>query len=437
MISRRQLLKTSVVALAAGPALLQHAARGGPVESARTAEPSPADPATSTGVGRSPLTVPNGALLPWRLVDGVKVFHLVAEEVDHEFAPGLRAKCWGYNGRTPGPVIEAVEGDHVRIYVTNKLPEATSTHWHGVFVPNGMDGVGGLTQQPIPPGATFKYEFTLRQHGTFMYHPHVDEMTQMGLGMTGMFVVHPRDAETPPPDRDFSLMLHEWRIDPGAARPDPTEMTDFNVLTLNSKVYPATAPLVVKKGDRVRIRLGNLGAMDHHPIHLHGYAFKIIATDGGAVPASAQRPETTVLVPVGAVRVVEFVADAPGDWPMHCHMTHHTMTQMGHGMPNLIGVDTGKLDPQLQKHLPGYMSMGQTGMSDMAEMGMAVPGNSTPMVGGSGPHGYIDMGGMFTILKVRETLADYDTDPGWYQAPPGTVAGPATADELRHDLGET
>jgi hypothetical protein len=118
-------------------------------------------------------------------------------------------------------------------------------------------------------------------------------------------------------------------------------------------------------------------------------------------------------------------------------MTHHAMTQMGHGMPNLIGVDTSKLDPQVQKFLPGYMSMGQTGMSDMAEMGMAVPGNSTPMVGGSGPHGYIDMGGMFTILKVRETLADYDTDPGWYEAPPGTIAGPATADELRHDLGET
>jgi len=433
MISRRQLLKTSVVALAATPAFLQRAARA--------AESLPADSSgAATGAGHTPLTVPNGALLPWRLVDGVKVFHLIAEEVDNEFAPGLRAKCWGYNGRTPGPVIEAVEGDRVRIYVTNKLPEPTSTHWHGVFVPNGMDGVGGLTQESIPSGKTFKYEFTLRQHGTFMYHPHVDEMTQMALGMTGMFVVHPRDAGAQHVDRDFSLMLHEWRIDPGAARPEPSEMTDFNVLTLNSKVFPATAPLVVKQGDRVRIRLGKLGAMDHHPIHLHGYAFKLTATDGGDVPASAQRPETTVLVPVGTTRVVEFTADAPGDWPLHCHMTHHAMTQMGHGMPNLIGVDLDKVDPQLQKFLPGYMSMGQTGMSDMAEMntnmGMAVPRNSTPMVGGAGPHGYIDMGGMFTILKVRETLASYETDPGWYQAPPGTVAGPATADELRADLGD-
>jgi FtsP/CotA-like multicopper oxidase with cupredoxin domain len=432
MISRRHLLKTSVAALAAGPALLQHAALA--------AETASAGPDSSTGPRRAPLTVPNGTLLPWRLVDGVKVYHLVAEEIDHEFAPGLRAKCWGFNGRTPGPVIEAVEGDRVRIYVTNKLPEPTSAHWHGIFVPNGMDGVGGLTQKAIPTGATFKYEFTLRQHGTFMYHPHVDEMTQMGLGMTGMFVVHPREVAGPPVDRDFSLMLHEWRIDPGAARPDPTEMTDFNVLTLNSKVFPATAPLIAKRGDRVRIRLGNLGAMDHHPIHLHGHAFKVVATDGGATPESAQRPETTVLVPVGSTRVVEFVADAPGDWAMHCHMTHHTMTQMGHGMPNLIGVDTGKFDPKLQKYLPGYMSMGQTGMSDMAEMdsamGMPVPRNSAPMVGGAGPHGYIDMGGMFTILKVRENLANYDADPGWYQAPPGTVAGPATAEELRADLGD-
>jgi len=157
MISRRQLLKTSVVALAATPAFLQRAARA--------AESLPADSSgAATGAGPTPLTVPNGTLLPWRLVDGVKIFHLIAEEVDHEFAPGLRAKCWGYNGRTPGPVIEAVEGDRVRIYVTNKLPEPTSTHWHGVFVPNGMDGVGGLTQESIPSGKTFKYEFTLRQH---------------------------------------------------------------------------------------------------------------------------------------------------------------------------------------------------------------------------------------------------------------------------------
>lgn len=297
-----------------------------------------------------------------------------------------------------------------------------------------MDGVAGLNQPAIQPGETFRYEFTLHQQGTFMYHPHADEMTQMALGMVGMFVIHPKDQNHRKVDRDFALMAHEWRIDPGAARPDPSEMTDFNVLTFNSKAYPGAAPLIAKKGDRVRIRLGNLGPMEHHPIHLHGYYFKLTATDGGDIPEEAQWPETTVLVPVGSTRTIEFVADNVGDWSFHCHMTHHAMNQMGHGLPNMIGVDTSKLDPQLQKHFPAFMSMGQTGMSGMGEMGMATTRNSIPMKGSHGPHGYIDMGGMFTILKVRESLESYDQDPGWYQSPPESTARLASAEEIRSDL---
>ncbi len=232
----------------------------------------------------SPVTVPNGAKLPWKVVDGTKVFHLIAQECNHEFAPGLTAKCWGYNGVAHGPTIEAVEGDRVRFYVTNQLPEPTTVHWHGILLPNGMDGVGGLTQHLIQPGQTFKYEFVLRQHGTYMYHPHHDEMTQMSLGMMGLFIIHPRTRPADAPDRDFALMLSEWRIDPGASRPDPMEMTDFNVLTMNAKAFPGTAPLVVKTGQRVRVRLGNLGAMEHHPIHLHGYQFRLAEIDGAEVP---------------------------------------------------------------------------------------------------------------------------------------------------------
>lgn len=157
------------------------------------------------------MTVPNGAKLPWRVVDGVKVFHLVAEEVDHELAPGLTARCWGYNGRVHGPVIEAVEFDRVRFYVTNRLKAPTTLHWHGILLPNGMDGVGGLTQKAFQPGETFKYEFTLHQSGTGMYHSHHDEMTQIALGMTGLFIVHPRRPSRRV-DRDFAIMLHEWRI---------------------------------------------------------------------------------------------------------------------------------------------------------------------------------------------------------------------------------
>ncbi|MDQ3264153.1 MAG: copper oxidase [Myxococcota bacterium] len=380
-----------------------------------------------------PVVVPNGSKLPWKVVDGVKVFHLVAEEVEHEFAPGLKALCWGYNGSVHGPVIEAVEGDRFRCYVTNRLPAGTTVHWHGLLLPNGMDGVGGLNQKVIPPGETFQYEFTLKQVGTFQYHSHHDEMTQMALGMTGLFVIHPRRPVGPRIDRDFAFMLHEWKLDAGARRPDPNEMIEFNLLTMNAKAFPGTEPMVVRKGQRVRIRIGNLSAMDHHPIHLHGYQFMITETDGGRIADSAQWPETTVVVPVGSTRTIEFVADEPGDWAFHCHMTHHVMNQMGHGFPNMIGVDAAGLDAKVRTLLPGYMTMGQTGMDMSEHLGhMKMPPNSIPMVGAKGKHDYITMGGMFTVLKVRDALRSY-TDPGWYENPPGTLASNAAAEALRRD----
>jgi hypothetical protein len=258
-------------------------------------------------------------------------------------------------------------------------------------------------------------------------------MTQMAMGMLGMIVVHPRRPSAGyRVDRDFVIMLCEWRIRPGTMRPDPNEMTDFNVLTMNAKAFPGTAPLVCKKGDRVRIRFGNLSAMDHHPIHLHGHYFKLTGTEGGAIPISAQRPESTVLVPVGATRDLEFVADAPGDWAMHCHMTHHVMNQMGHGIPNMIGVDPKDLDARMRPLVPGYMTMGQEGMAEMGSMKMRVPKNSIPMLGAEGPYDYITMGGMFTILKVREGITSYE-DPGWYRAPSGTVAELARPEDLARD----
>ena len=400
-------------------------------------DPQPTLPPGEAGKDYTPVITPNGATLPWKIVDGVKVYHLVAEEVEHEFTPGFRARCWGFNGRVHGPTIEAVEGDRVRIYVTNRLPAATSVHWHGLLLPNGMDGVGGLTQKSIPPGGTFRYEFTLRQHGTQMYHSHHDEMTQMALGTMGMFIIHPRTPKEERPDRDFAFMLSEWRIDVGTSRPNPNEMLNFNVFTFNAKVFPATEPMVVRAGDRVRIRVGNVAAMNHHPIHLHGYRFRVTETDGGQVPESAQQVETTVLVAIGQSRTFDLVADAPGDWPMHCHMTHHVMNQMGDQFPNLIGVDAGDLDAKVQSLLPGYMTMGSDGM---AEHGMHIegghvkaPANSIPMRGGKGPFDYITMGGLLTVLKVRENLDTYDHDPGWYRHPEGTVATAANRDDLRHD----
>jgi FtsP/CotA-like multicopper oxidase with cupredoxin domain len=446
MITRRHFF-TKTAAAAAGATVVNSLARADepasstpqePVKSATNGQNNEASqfPPGEPGKDYSPVITLNGSTLPYKIVDGVKVFHLVAEEVDHEFAPGLRAHCWGFNGQVHGPTMEAVEGDRIRVYVTNRLPESTAIHWHGLLVPSGMDGVAGLSQKNIQPGETYKYEFQLRQHGTYMYHSHCDDMVQEGLGMMGMFVIHPRNPTSPRPDRDFAFMLSEWRIDVGTMRPNPMEMTDFNVLTLNARVFPGTAPLVAKYGERVRIRFGNLSAMEHHSIHLHGFHWKVIETDGGQIPGSAQWPETTVLVAVGQTRAVEFIADNPGDWAMHCHMSHHTMNQMGHNSPNLIGVKTSELDKRVGTVLPGYMTMGDTGMSGMGEMGMSRPRNSLAMVGAPGKYDYIDMGGMFTILKVRENLTSYD-DPGWYETPPGTLASLASNDELERDLGRT
>ena len=366
-----------------------------------------------------PVVTPDGVTLPWTLDHGVKVFHLIAGQFKRELAPGMTINVWGYNGQSPGPTIEAVEGDRVRILVTNHLPEDTAVHWHGVLLPNGMDGVQGLNQPHIKPGETFAYEFTLRQSGTQMYHPHSDETLQMAMGMEGFFIIHPRH-EKQPADRDFAIFLHEWDIPFGGATPNPATMTDFNMFSFNGRVYPGTAPLVVKLGQRVRIRLANL-SMDSHPIHIHGVHFVETGTDGGPTLPSARNQETTVNVPPGTTRDIEFIAGLPGDWAVHCHKNHHTMNQMDHNVPNLLGVDQSVVESKVRELLPGYMSMGQNGMGGMSAMQMQGPPNTLPMMAGTGQFGSIDMGGMFTVLKVRAGLKSY-ADPGPYKNPPGTVA---------------
>ncbi|GMU42568.1 MAG: copper oxidase [Xanthomonadales bacterium] len=379
---------------------------------------------------------PNGWTLPYRMVDGVKVFHLVAEEIEHEFAPGCRAKCWGYNGSTPGPTIEVSEGDRVRILVSNRLPEHTTIHWHGIDLPSGMDGVGGLTQPQIAPGETWQYEFTLRQHGTHMYHPHADEMVQLAVGMMGLFIIHPREAEPDRIDRDYAILLHNWALHPGTWRPDPSVMTEFDLWTFNSKVFPAIEPLVARTGERVRIRVGNL-SMHEHPIHLHGPRFQVTGGDGGRWPRALWRTEVTEIVGVGQTRDLEFIAQA-GDWAFHCHKSHHTMNAMGHEVPNTLGVDQRGIEKEIRRLLPGYMAMGEAGMAEHQEhvdMGhMPGPENTLPMMMGKGPFGNLEMGGMFSVIKVRDDLAPGDyRDPGWYRHPSGTLAKCISRDR---DFGE-
>jgi FtsP/CotA-like multicopper oxidase with cupredoxin domain len=298
--------------------------------------------------GGSPAVhTPHLPKLPFQMDGGVKVFDLVAEPVKREFLPGRVVDVWGYNGSMPGPTIEVNEGDRVRIRVRNGLPEPTTMHWHGLEVPIEMDGVPAISQPLIEPGGTFTYEFTLHQHGTFFYHSHM-AMQQM-LGMIGMFVIHPRAAYQPPVQKDFGLILQGWAILPSNTVPNTLSM-EFNWLTMNGKAGPAISPLLVKLGERVRIRFVNLG-MDHHPMHLHGNTFVVTGTEAGRVPETQWFPNNTVLVGVAQARNVEFEATRAGDWMLHCHLPHHMMNQMvsmvgplspaGHGMAAGRGMPEG------------------------------------------------------------------------------------------------
>ena len=293
-----------------------------------------------------PVVTPDAPDLPFEMDNGIKVFHLVAEPVKQVIFPGKVVNLWGYNGSAPGPTIQAKQGDRVRIIVDNHLPEPTSMHWHGFDIPNDMDGVPGLTQEAIPPGGRYVYEFTLQQEGTYFYHSHM-AMQEM-MGMLGAFIMHPKQPYDPPVDKDFVMILQEYAILPNNPTPNSMNM-EFNWLTFNGKAGPAVTPMVVRLGERVRLRIINLG-MDHHPIHLHGHQFVITGTEGGRQPKATWGPNNTVLVGVAQARMVEFVANNPGNWMIHCHLPHHMMNQMSSqvgaitrrfGMPAGAGMEEG------------------------------------------------------------------------------------------------
>jgi hypothetical protein len=296
----------------------------------------------------SPIFVetPDVANLPWRMDGDIKEFHIIAEPVKQEIVPGRVVDLWGYNGSAPGPTIQVNQGDRVRIIVDNHLPESTSMHWHGFEIPIDMDGAPGASQDPIPPGGRFVYEFTLHQEGTYFYHSHM-AMQEM-MGMIGAFVMHPKNAHKPRVDKDFLFILQEYAILPNITVPNSMNM-EFNWLAFNGKSGPANTPLIVRHGDRIRLRFINLG-MDHHPIHLHGHQFVVTGTEGGRQPESTWGPGNTVLVGVAQSRDVEFVANNPGDWMLHCHLPHHMMNQMAsmvgpmsrrNGMPAGLGMERG------------------------------------------------------------------------------------------------
>ncbi len=346
---RRKFLQGSTV-LGAGwlfnrDALAQHK------HDQQPARQSPKQVSASGGI--IPVHTPDIPKLPHTLENGVKVFHLTAEVVECEFlpashmGPARKVFAWGYSGSVPGPTIEVFEGDRVRIILHNKLPEMTTVHWHGLEVPLEMDGTPYISQPLIEPGGSFTYEFTVNQNGTFFYHSH-GAMQEM-MGMIGLFIIHPRVPQTPRVTKDFGLILQEWAILPNNPVPNTMAM-EFNWLTINGKAAPATTPLIVKQGERVRIRMVNLG-MDHHPMHLHGHQFYVTGTEGGRIPESAWYPGNTVLVGVAQARDIEFEAKYIGDWMVHCHLPHHMMNQMvsmvgpmaraGHGTQTGLGMNEG------------------------------------------------------------------------------------------------
>lgn len=240
-----------------------------------------------------------------------------------------QSMAWGFNGTVIGPTIEAVEGDRVRIIVQNNLSDPTTIHWHGLHVPLEMDGVTGFSQEPIPPGGSFTYEFTLEQHGTYFYHPHHMGAKQVGMGMSGFFIVHPRN---PDPwmvvDKDFAYFLQIWMIHPGSPIPDTLEMTDFNYFTMNGKPGPDIVPMRARAGEKVRIRVVNLSMLTH-PIHLHGHTFHVTEYGAGFLPQSQHIKANTINISAAEERTFEFVAGPKlGKWLFHCHFMHHTMNDM-------------------------------------------------------------------------------------------------------------
>ena len=324
-------------------------------------QPHPASPPPRAQTDRdgAPIAVetPDIQDLPFRLDNGVKIFNVIAEPVKQVVVPGRTLDLWGFNGSAPGPTIQANEGDHVRIIFDNHLPEPTGIHWHGLEIPIEMDGVPGIGQKPVMPGERFIYEFALHQNGTFFYHSHM-AMQEM-VGMLGGFIIHPKTPYAPRVDKDYLIALQEYAVLPNSTVPNSMNM-EFNWLTFNGKAGPASTPLIIRQGERVRIRIINLG-MDHHPIHLHGFTFWETGREGARQPEAIWPRGNTTLVGVAQARDIEFVADRLGDWMFHCHLPHHMMNRMSSNVGPMTRLGQGM----------------QSGASMEEAMGMLREGHAT------------------------------------------------------------
>jgi manganese oxidase len=367
-----------------------------------------------------PVVTPDITDLPFKIDTGVKVFHLIAEPVKQMIVPGRIFDLWGFNGSAPGPTIQANEGDRVRIIFENHLPEPTAIHWHGLELPIEMDGVPGIGQKAVTPGESFLYEFLLHQNGTFFYHSHM-AMQEM-VGMLGGFIIHPKSPYMPRVDKDYLLALQEYAVLPNSTIPNSMSM-EFNWLTFNGKAGPASTPLIIRQGERVRLRIVNLG-MDHHPIHLHGFTFWETGREGARQPEAIWPRGNTMLVGVAQARDIEFVADRTGDWMLHCHLPHHMMnrmvsnvgpmTRLGQGMQAGSTTDMARANgpvtqTEADKAMGNMPGMHHDSMPGMSMRELPKDANQVPLF----PQDAFMEGPMMAIDKEVDKPETYGLPAGW------------------------
>ena len=288
----------------------------GAIQDAEMIESVMAFPAATEGHG-------NAVLEPEILADGTKHFELTASIVDWEVAPGEIVQAWAYNGIVPGPRINVEVGDTVEFELTNDLPIGTDIHWHGIDVPNEMDGVAPITQELVEAGATFTYRFTVTEPAIGMYHAHAHGHVAIPNGLFGTFY-----AGTVGDVAGTTISGIEVPADVEITQDIPMVVNDAGVigLTLNGKSFPATEPIVANEGDWLRITYFNEG-LQAHPMHLHGFEQLVIAKDGE--PLDAPYAADTILVGPGERYTVLVHADVAGTWVWHCHILNHVESDEG------------------------------------------------------------------------------------------------------------
>jgi FtsP/CotA-like multicopper oxidase with cupredoxin domain len=275
----------------------------------------------------APANARGDRVLTPRLENGVKVFDLDASVILWNILPRVQVAAYAINRQVPGPRLELTEGDHVRINFTNHLPEPATMHWHGLVVPNRMDGPGYITQDPVQPGGRYVYEYVVQQAGTYFYHSHTRPDRQQALGLYGAMIIHPKDPATEPKaNYDYVVELQEWLNRDGLTYPAMLMEGGLpNYFTINGKAWPATDTLRMKVGETIKFRFIGTNNNFIHPMHMHGGPFTVVARDGVLLPSAARFEADVINVGPGQRYDVIWPAREPGKWILHCHIPHHTL----------------------------------------------------------------------------------------------------------------